>query len=85
MTNLNDAVLVDIFEHLVHHGGNNFLRTTGDGQSDGGGIEIAWKGLSGENGLSLEEIPFSLVLDKGNEVSDVKQGPSVPLKRYEWR
>ena len=67
---LNDAVLVNIVEHVVHNGGNDLLGTTGDGQSDGGGVKIAWKGLSGEDGFSLEEIPFSIVLDKGNKASD---------------
>jgi hypothetical protein len=61
---LNDPILIDIFEHLVQDGRDNLLRTTGDGESDRGGVEIARESLSGENGLSLEEIPFSFVLDK---------------------
>jgi len=70
VTYLNDPVLVDIVEHFVHDGRDNFLRTTGNGECDGGGVEIARESLSGENGLSLEEIPFTFVLDQGNEISD---------------
>jgi hypothetical protein len=70
VTYLNDAIFVDIFEHFVHHGGDNVFRTTSDGQRDRGGIEIARESLGGENGFSLEEIPFSFMLDEGNKVSD---------------
>jgi len=62
-TYLNDPVFVNIVEHLVHDGRDNLLRTTGDGQSDGGGVEITREDIGSENGLSLEEVPFTFVLD----------------------
>ena len=80
MTYLNDAILVDIIEHFVHHGRDDLLRTTGDGQSDRGGVEIAGESLCGENGLSLEEIPFSFMLDEGDEISDGTQDTSVGIR-----
>ena len=67
---MNDPVLVNIVEHLVHDGGDNFLRTTGDGESDRGGVQIAREIVSGVEGFFLEEVPFAFVLDQGNEVSD---------------
>jgi hypothetical protein len=67
---LNDPILIDVVEHLVHDRRDNLFRTTGDGQGDGGSVEVARKNLSGENGLFLEEIPFTFVLDERNEVSD---------------
>ena len=63
-TYLNDPVLVDVIEHLVQDGRDDLLRTTGDGESDGGGVEIAREGLCGENGFSLEEVPFTFVLNQ---------------------
>ena len=80
-TYLNDAILVDIFEHLIHHGGDDLLRTTSDGQSDGGCVEITRESLSGENWFSLEEIPFAFMLDEGNEISDGIHEPSVRIRK----
>jgi hypothetical protein len=80
-THLNDAVLVNIVEHLVHHGGDSFFRTTGDGQSDGGGVEVTGKGLGGQDRFSLEEVPFSFVFDEGHEISDGMDSPSASSEK----
>lgn len=69
-TYLNNPILVDIVEHLVQNGRDDFLRTTSDSESDGGGIEITRESLCSEKGLSLEEIPFALVLNERNQSSD---------------
>jgi len=67
---LNDAVFVDVVEHLVENGGDDLLRTTSNGESEGSGVEIARESFGGENGFSLEEIPFAFVVHEGNEISD---------------
>ena len=74
---LDNPILVDIVEHLIQNGRDNFLRTAGDGESDGGGIEIARESLRSENWFSLEEIPFTFVLDQGNNISNEKWPISV--------
>ena len=49
----------------------------GDGESDRGGVKIARETLGGENGLPLEEIPFTFVMNEGNQISD---GESVQMQ-----
>ena len=70
MTYLNDPVLVNVVEHLVHDRRDNLLRPAGNGECDRGSVEIARESLSGEDGLPLEKVPFTFVLDQGNEISD---------------
>ena len=67
---MNDAVLIDVVEHLVQNGGDDRLRTTSNCEGEGSGVEIAGERLRGENGFSLEEIPFPFVLNQGNKSSD---------------
>ena len=50
----------------------------GNGESDRGGVKIARETLGGENGLPLEEIPFTFVMDEGNQISD---GESVQCRK----
>ena len=69
-TCLNDAIFIDVVKHLVKNRGDDLLRTAGNGESEGSGVEITRVNLGGENGFSLEEIPFAFVMDQGNEVPD---------------
>ena len=69
---MDDPVLVNVVEHLVHERRDDLFRTAGDSEGDGGGVEIAGKNFGGENGFLLEEVPFAFVLYQGDEVSDEK-------------